>query len=1018
MVMVVARGTTPPLPYYSGSTLSDPTAHDGRLSPVAGVHSYQTMRACRAAGGWTYNHQPMITWWNGRFYLHYISNEVGEHIPPCCTMLQTSADGRTWTKPETLFPQYPDTAHKVVMHQRVGFYNATNGVLLAIGAYGKVDNAGDSPNDGNGIGRVVREIKKDGTVGDIFFVYYNHGYNSTNTPWPHYTKARSKAFRTACEEMIDSPTQRMQWVEEADRGDTLIPLSTPYKAFCYYTRDDSSLVAFWKHALTAVSTDGGHTWSTPATRAQGFVNSNAKIWAQRLSDGTFAAVYNPAEYRWPLALSTSTDGTEYTTLNVIHGDVPPMRYAGQFKSYGPQYPRGIQECNDAPADSNLWVAFSVNKEDIWVASIDVPVTTTEGWNTRSGLWARVTKRDTLNTEWLSLEDWDPFLDAYAERIIQPTRALTASFDIIAAQATHGTLQIELTDNHGTPCARLDLTPEGIMRAKGGARYAKVTDYTADSLYHITIEASVTNRNYTVFVNGRKRTTRMMFAPVKAISRIIFRTGERRTFPTIDTPADVVNDDEHADSIAPRAAYLIGRVTTTTDALPLDLVEKMREYVDYFNTMEEETMPTDIPNDSAAAWMEANIPLFECSNKAFEEMYYYRWWTLRKHLKRTPVGWAMTEFIVDRPYADKYNLIACALGHHIYETRWLRNKSLADSFIRTWYRGNDSGPMEKLHAFSSWNADAIYNRFLVTADTTFIADLYPDIIAEYEWWESNHRLPSGLYWQSDVADGMEESISGGRKVRNARVTINAYMFGNAKAIAAMAHVLGHEEDATTYEAKATEIKNLIISKLWNAEHAFFETLQGDTLSGVREAIGYLPWYFNMLEGKEYSEAFEQIDDSRGFCAPYGLTTAEQRHPAYRTHGTGRCEWDGAVWPFATSQTLTAMIRAEASTTAFYREMTKYVESQYKRGKPYIGEYLDGHTGYWLKGDAERSKYYNHSTFADLLITGIAGLQPAEGDSIIVTPRLPEGTMDYFRLVGVPYHGKTITIEQKNGITTIH
>lgn len=37
----------------------------------------------------------------------------------------------------------------------------------------------------------------------------------------------------------------------------------------------------------------------------------------------------------------------------------------------------------------------------------------------------------------------------------------------------------------------------------------------------------------------------------------------------------------------------------------------------------------------------------------------------------------------------------------------------------------------------------------------------------------------------------------------------------------------------------------------------------------------------------------------------MTTAERRHPEFRTRGVGKCEWDGAVWPFATSQVLTAM-----------------------------------------------------------------------------------------------------------------
>ena len=91
--------------------------------------------------------------------------------------------------------------------------------------------------------------------------------------------------------------------------------------------------------------NGGYTWEQPVLRAKGFVDRNAKIWGQRLSDGTYATVYNPSEFRWPLAISLSKDGLEYTTLNLVHGEITPMRYGGNYKSYGPQYPRGIQEGN-------------------------------------------------------------------------------------------------------------------------------------------------------------------------------------------------------------------------------------------------------------------------------------------------------------------------------------------------------------------------------------------------------------------------------------------------------------------------------------------------------------------------------------------------------------------------------------------------------------------------------------------------------------------------------------------------
>jgi len=441
----------------------------------------------------------------------------------------------------------------------------------------------------------------------------------------------------------------------------------------------------------------------------------------------------------------------------------------------------------------------------------------------------------------------------------------------------------------------------------------------------------------------------------------------------------------------------------------------KHLVDYFNRMEDENIVQAIPNAASWEWMKANIPFFDCPQDNFLELYYYRWWTYRKHIKETPSGYALTEFLVQRSYADQYNLIACALGHHLYEGRWLRDKTYLDQCIRIWFRGNTGQPMAKLHKFSSWVPDALYNRFLVNSDTTFISDLFPDMEKEYAWWEANNRLLNGLYWQEDVRDGMEESISGGRTMKNARPTINSYMYGNAKALAEMAGLIGATEKAARYAAKADTIKYLVQNQLWNPYRQFFETrLENDTLAQVREAIGFIPWYFN-LPDKGYEEAWQQVADSKGFLAPYGLTTAERRHPAFRTHGVGKCEWDGAVWPFATSQTLTAMAnlfngynQVYVSDSLYFRLLELYVESQYHRGRPYIGEYLDEVTGYWLKGDQERSRYYNHSTFNDLIITGLIGLRPGSGDELVINPLIPANQWDWFCLDKILYHGQQLAI----------
>jgi hypothetical protein len=992
----------------------------------------------------------MMAFWNGKFYVHYISDVKHEHVPPSQTMLSVSKDGYKWTNPTILFPTYkvPDGFTKpknsniaknllAVMHQRVGFYVSHSNRLIAIGFYGVALDEKDDPNDGNGIGRVVREIKKDGTFGPIYFLRYNHGFNEKNTDYPFYKTSKDKGFVNACDEILDNPLYMMQCVEEADKDDPLLPLKKDYKAFSYYHLPDKRVVGLWKNALTSISDDGGKTWAEPVLRAKGFVNSNAKIWGQQLTDGMYATIYNPSEYRWPLAISLSENGLEYSTLNLVNGEVPPMRYGGNYKSYGPQYTRGIQEGNGIPPDSNLWVTYSMNKEDIWISRIPVPVKLNQTahandnldskkeisdlteWNIYSPLWAPVSLENKQGKKWLTLKDKDPFDYAKIERVIPTTSELSVAFKFMAGQSSFGTCQIEFVDENSIVCSRLEFTPDGYLRIKKGARYSNLTSYDADKVYDLKAEISSTNRNITIYVDGKKVGISMLFAPVHSIKKIVFRTGEIRQFPTPETPADQDYDLPNAGEQEKEAIFRICDLKTSDidnqQNSAILRYDDYKHYIDYFNRMEDENIVQAIPNEKANEWMKKNIPLFDCPQDNFVEMFYYRWWTLRKHIKATPLGYVMTEFLVNRTYADKYNMISCALGHHIYESRWLHDPQYLDQYIHAWYRGNDGKPMTKLRNYSSWTADALYNRFLVNNDKNFLLDMLPDLTQEYKNWENDHKLESGLYWQEDVKDGMEESISGGRKKKYARPSINSYMFGNAKALSKIYSMAGNKTLAEKYQSKSDSLRLLIEEHLWNNKHQFFETLRVDTFANVREAIGFIPWYFNLPDNSKFDNAWIQAKESDGFSAPYGLTTAERRHPLFRKAGCCNCEWDGAIWPFASSQTLTAMAnfinnypQQTLTDSVYFDAMERYVESQYHRGKPYIGEYLDETHGYWLKEDQERSRYYNHSTFNDLIITGLIGLRPRFDNTVEVNPLLPQNKWDWFCLDNILYHGKILTI----------
>ena len=206
--------------------------------------------------------------------------------------------------------------------------------------------------------------------------------------------------------------------------------------------------------------------------------------------------------------------------------------------------------------------------------------------------------------------------------------------------------------------------------------------------------------------------------------------------------------------------------------------------------------------------------------------------------------------------------------------------------------NDSGPMKKMDKFSSWNADAVLARYMVDGDKDYLLDMKKDLETEYQRWERTNRLKNGLYWQGDVQDGMEESISGGRRKKYARPTINSYMYGNAKALSCIGILSGDEGMAMKYGMRADTLKNLVENELWNTRHQFFETMRTDSSANVREAIGYIPWYFNLPDTTQKYEIAWLVFPLLG--ALLGIPQGSSLFDLWGTGGAPMSIFYGILW----------------------------------------------------------------------------------------------------------------------------
>lgn len=413
------------------------------------------------------------------------------------------------------------------------------------------------------------------------------------------------------------------------------------------------------------------------------------------------------------------------------------------------------------------------------------------------------------------------------------------------------------------------------------------------------------------------------------------------------------------------------------------------------------------------WFEDNIPYFDCDDEQLLEIYYFRWLTYRNNIRRIVDGWdgyIISEFLPNVSWAGIYNSISCAAGHHIYEGRWIKDQKYLDSYEDFWFI---EGADPRNYSFSA--ADAYYARYLVTGDESSAVKHLDDLIANFEAWhgEKNYDPELELFYQIADRDGMEKGIGGD----GYRPTINSYMYGDAMALSKIAALSGDLLLAYDYESYADTIKRNVIENLWDSEAGFFKTVKTNGyFVDVRELIGYIPWYYNLPDDSaEFSSAFDQLLDPEGFLAPYGPTTAEQRHPDFMKINITCC-WDGPSWPFATSQTLTAaanLINNYENNSSFgkgdwFDAIKTYAGSQYKNGHPWLAEDLDGRTGEWIV-DLPRGFHYNHSTFNDLVITGLVGLRADSADGeLTVNPLLEEGDLSYFALENVAFRGYNVTV----------
>jgi hypothetical protein len=291
-----------------------------------------------------------------------------------------------------------------------------------------------------------------------------------------------------------------------------------------------------------------------------------------------------------MVVLTSDDAHQFDDPLLINGEVPPMRYMGFEKNSGSQYFRGITPGNGNPPGDDLWVSYSVNKEDIWVSRTPVPIrgaverhvsqdfeqlggdiTRLDQWNLYIPHWASVSIEENpfeSGNRVLRLEDSNPYDYAMAFRVFPETRKkVSISFDVFVEQLGNAYLFIEVHDRHGRRpnMLRFDAVQVGMDRAtvEPAPLFLQTNKWT-----DVRMDMDVERQQYTLYIDGNIIHELPFAEKVESLERLVFRTGpwrgDVRAFIVDGEPGakGVYKEDlPGADSPIRPSAFLIDNVQT-------------------------------------------------------------------------------------------------------------------------------------------------------------------------------------------------------------------------------------------------------------------------------------------------------------------------------------------------------------------------------------------------------------------------------------------------------------------------
>jgi hypothetical protein len=427
-----------------------------------------------------------------------------------------------------------------------------------------------------------------------------------------------------------------------------------------------------------------------------------------------------------------------------------------------------------------------------------------------------------------------------------------------------------------------------------------------------------------------------------------------------------------------------------------------------------------------------VPRFACSDAGLTELYAFRWFLLRFSTAGGDLGYFKYPVVMEGRQA--YQTYCCYSAPFMaFDMNWAVDPAVGFGHMATmaeaayddgrfpWYTSPRTNHVPIDHASGtglSLLPYAAWKYFIVHGDRARLAELYPVMKRNVEWWLAD-RDPNGdglFDVQHQLETGMDDLFRWGSAYADTRydaVDATSYACMNLRAVATMARELGETADATRFGAAADLAAAALRTLLWNTTRsAFFDRRKSDSALAVNypTITMFYPLLADAGQAPQRAVISAYLLDPNRFWLPYPVPALPKDHPQFNPTSF----WTGPSWPAANSHVVEALARTAKrddrtllpqAAELFRRAAANHLQPRadfYERYNPLTGAGLSSF------------RDYMHSWWVDIYVRHVAGLEYVDGALLTVDP-LPLG-LDYFELRGAPWRGRRVDVlwRDPNGV----